>query len=223
MPIPTAPVSADLPLVVDLDGTLLLTDTLDELAVFALFHRPYALFAALPHLANGRAALKGALAGITNFGEVPLPLRKDLLAWLQKEAGRGRAIHLCSAASQSVVDSVAARLGVFATATGSGEENLKGRAKADYLSRTFPQGFVYVGDSAADLPVWQAARGIVLAGANRWVAQQARNLGKPIEAEFTSAALTANASLGKGGEVQMIFESSALIRPCSIIALRLRL
>lgn len=191
MPIPTAPVSADLPLVVDLDGTLLLTDTLDEQAVFALFHRPYALFAALLHLASGRAALKAALAGITNFAEVPLPLRNDLLTWLQKEAGRGRAIHLCSAASQSVVDSVAVRLGIFATATGSGEENLKGRAKADHLSRTFPQGFVYVGDSAADLPVWQAAQGIVLAGANRWVTQKARNLGKPIEAEFINAQPTA--------------------------------
>jgi 4-hydroxybenzoate polyprenyltransferase len=191
VPIPTEPVSADLPLVVDLDGTLLLTDTLDEQAAFALFHRPCAFFTALPHLASGRAALKGALAGITDFGEVPLPIRNDLLAWLQQEAERGRAIHLCSAASQSVVDSVAGRLGIFATATGSGDENLKGRAKADYLSRTFPRGFVYVGDSAADLPVWQAARGIVLAGANRWVTQQARNLRKPVEAEFISATPTA--------------------------------
>lgn len=191
MPIPTAPDLADLPLVVDLDGTLLLTDTLDEQAVFALFHRPYVLFAALLHLASGRAAPKGALAGIINFGEAPLPLRNDLLAWLQQEAGRGRAVHLCSAANQSVVDSVSARLGIFTTATGSVEGNLEGRAKADYLSRTFPQGFVYVGDSAADLPVWQAARGIVLAGANRRVMQQARNLGKPIEAEFIHAPATA--------------------------------
>lgn len=35
--------------------------------------------------------------------------------------------------------------------------NLKGQAKADFLRARHPAGFAYVGNSAADLPVWRAA------------------------------------------------------------------
>lgn len=184
-----------LPLVVDLDGTLILTDSLDEQAAHALFHNPLQFLSALPRLAQGRAALKAALAGEIDFSTAALPFREDLLAWLRAEAARGRDIHLCSAAHQSVVDAIAARVGIFASAVGSGDENLKGPAKADYLARRFPEGFVYVGDSPADLHVWRAARGIVLAGAGSSVARRARALGKPIEAEFTNPPLTVKQAL----------------------------
>lgn len=188
--VPSAEPSTDLPLIVDLDHTLLLTDSLDEQAVQALFHRPYNLLKALLKLRQGKAALKQALAGEIEFSTAALPFREDLIVWLRAEAARGRAIHLCSAAHQSVVDPIAARVGIFASSVGSGEQNLKGRAKAEYLNRSFPDGFVYVGDSAVDLHVWRVASGIVLAGAGWRVVRQARSLGKPIEAEFTNPPLT---------------------------------
>ena len=61
-----------------------------------------------------------------------------------------------------------------------GERNLKGSVKADTLRRLFPAGFIYAGDSAADLSVWQHASGIVLVNARKTVAQEARALGRPI-------------------------------------------
>jgi len=61
-----------------------------------------------------------------------------------------------------------------------GERNLKGFAKAEMLSRMFPNGFIYAGDSKADLIVWQRARGIVLVNARKSVAAAARALGRPL-------------------------------------------
>jgi 4-hydroxybenzoate polyprenyltransferase/phosphoserine phosphatase len=184
-----APPSAMLPIVVDLDETLILTDTLYEQVAIALFRNPLALVRALPRLAQGRAALKSALAHDIDLSSVTLPIREDLVAWLKEQAAAGREIHLCSAANQKVVDALAARLGIFKTAIGSDTANLKGRIKADYLARAFPQGFVYAGDSRADLHVWKIARGIILAGASQSVAKDARALGKPVEAEFNEPPL----------------------------------
>jgi hypothetical protein len=60
---------------------------------------------------------------------------------------------------------VASGLDLFASARGSDlTGNNKGLAKARYLADRFPQGFYYAGDSHADLPVWQAARGAILVG-----------------------------------------------------------
>jgi phosphoserine phosphatase len=61
-----------------------------------------------------------------------------------------------------------------------GERNLKGSVKADTLRQLFPAGFIYPGDSAADLSVWQHASGIVLVNARKTVAQAARALGRPM-------------------------------------------
>jgi 4-hydroxybenzoate polyprenyltransferase len=182
--------TTDLPLVVDLDGTLLLTDTLDEQAAHALFHNPRRFVGALVALPQGRARTKAVLAPELDFGAAALPFRDDLLVWLRAEAARGRPIHLCSAANQTVVDAIARRIGIFESATGSADENLKGAVKAEFLKRAFPDGFSYVGDSTADLEVWKAADAVVLAGASADTARAARALGKPVEREFTNPGLS---------------------------------
>lgn len=173
-----------LPIVVDLDHTLLRTDTLDESFVRALFHHPASAAAALLALPRGRLAVKSALAEGMPFDATALPLREDLLDWLRACAEAGHALHLCTAAHQSVADAVAAELGLFDSVIGSREHNLKGEAKAAALVELFPQGFIYAGDSRADLAVWRHAAGIVLAGAAPATAAAARGLGPPVVAEF---------------------------------------
>jgi 4-hydroxybenzoate polyprenyltransferase len=180
----------NLPLVVDLDKTLILVDSLDEQVAQVLFHRFGFLLQALRSLLRGRAALKATLASVGDASSFAFPLREDLLAWLRQQAANGREVHLCSAANQKVVDAIASRIGLFRSATGSGDLNLKGPAKADYLKRSFPEGFVYVGDSSDDLHVWRAAHGIVLAGANASITDAARTLSKPVEAEFLNQPLS---------------------------------
>ena len=181
--------ASQLPVVVDLDHTLVMTDTLHEQAVAAIFTRPAGFLRAVVQLYKGRASLKSALVHEVDVSEIVLPIREDLVKWLHDQANLGRKIHLCSAASQSVVDVVAARLGIFETAIGSGDVNLKGKAKAEHLVKTFPDGFVYVGDHRADLLVWEKSSGIVLAGVSSAVGSAARSLNKPIEAVFTNSPL----------------------------------
>lgn len=178
-----------LPIVVDLDGTLLLSDTLYEAAALSLFRKPFALMSTLPTLSRGRHVLKASIAKHVDLTSLVLPLREDLVNWLRQKAGEGHALHLCSAADQSIVDVVAAKVGIFDSAVGSSQSNLKGPAKANYLASRFPEGFIYVGDSNADLSVWDAADAIVLAGASSGVATKARKLNKPVIAEFSTAPL----------------------------------
>ncbi|MCW6508565.1 UbiA family prenyltransferase [Lichenifustis flavocetrariae] len=184
-----SPDSRIYPLIVDLDHTLILTDSLYEHLAVGLFTNPSGLARAVPLLQQGRAAFKAGLSSRIAFSAEHLPLREDLVQWLRDEATKGREIHLCSAANRTIVEAIERRLGLFHSAVGSDVINLKGAAKADYLDRTFPDGFVYAGDSAADLAVWAKARGIVLAGVAPGVASEARRLGKPIEAEFRSKPL----------------------------------
>lgn len=178
-----------LPIVVDLDGTLTLSDTLHESAAIAFFRKPLALVRAFAKLRNGRNSLKAALASEIDLTDQLLPLREDLVDWLNEKAAEGHEIHLCSAADQSVVDKVAKRVGIFASAVGSNCSNLKGSEKAKYLTERFPEGFIYAGDHAADLAVWKVSQGIVLAGARPDLARKARSLGKPILAEFHTPSL----------------------------------
>lgn len=179
-----------LPIAVDLDGTLVLSDTLHEMAAIALFRRPLGLLRSLPALAKGRHIFKCALSNEVDVTEEIFPLRENLVKWLREKATEGHELHLCSAADQTIVDKIAQRLGIFSSATGSAKTNLKGKAKAQYLTERFPEGFIYVGDHAVDMPVWQASQGIVLAGVSIEVARQARSLGKPVIKEFETPPLT---------------------------------
>jgi len=178
-----------LPIVVDLDRTLVRTDTLHEQMIASFFANPLRFLLCLFQLVHGRAAMKTAFASHVDLTDKSFPLSEELVAWLRVEAEKGREIHLCSAAHQSVVDAIAQRVGLFKTAVGSGSLNLKGKAKARYLMEAFPQGFVYAGDSHADLAVWKVARGIVLVNASPKVASAARNLRNPVEAEFKAPPL----------------------------------
>lgn len=174
------------PLVVDLDGTLLVTDTLHEQFIALLIRRPVdAARAVGTLLVRGRAALKAEVSRHGLLDVEALPLRTDFIEWLKQEAASGRELHLVSAADGETVRRVAEQMGLFTSHKGSdGTNNLKADQKAAHLAERFPEGFSYAGDSAADLAVWPLAQTIVLAGASPQVVQKAEALGRPIEARF---------------------------------------
>lgn len=179
----------NLPIVVDLDKTLVLTDTLYETAAIALFHKPTGLISAISQLPHGRRALKASLAKQVSVDDLLFPWREDLVVWLREKAAEGHQIHLCSAADQSIVNVLASRIGIFTSAIGSVNVNLKGDAKATYLKQRFPNGFVYAGDHKADLPIWKEADAIVLAGATPEIERKVNQLGKPILKKFHNPTL----------------------------------
>jgi len=154
--------STTLPLCVDLDGTLVRTDTLVESAL-ALAPTRHAL-PMLAALARGKAGFKAHVVGLAPPDPALLPYNEALLDWLRAQKAAGRVLVLATAANEAAARAIAAHLGIFDEVIASSpERNLKGPAKAAALVERFGErGFVYAGDTAADLAVWARAAAAVL-------------------------------------------------------------
>jgi phosphoserine phosphatase len=169
------------PLVLDLDGTLIAGDLLYKSFFSILRRNPLIVFACARWLLRGRAALKRQLALRNRIDWDRLRLHQDVLDLAQREKAAGRMIVLATAADAVLAGQLAARLGFFDQIFASdGELNLKGSAKAELLSQIFPAGFIYAGDSKADLAVWARASALVLVNARQSVRDAARALAKPM-------------------------------------------
>lgn len=166
---------AKVPLVVDVDGTLLRGDSLHD-AVTASLRAPRLALRALSALASGgRAAFKRVLASnpLADFASMPFNAAVEELA--RTRAEEGCQVVLASGADAHVVESIRERLPAGTIGIGSdGKTNLTGRAKAELLVARFGErGFDYVGNSRADVEPWQHARRSYLAttrrvGTPRW-------------------------------------------------------
>jgi 4-hydroxybenzoate polyprenyltransferase/phosphoserine phosphatase len=152
-------------LAVDLDGTLILSDTLHEGVISLLKQSPLKIVALARSLPSGKAAAKRGIAEDVDFDPALLPYNQDLLDYLCKEHASGRRIGLFTAADQSIADAVAAHLGFFDVVRGSdGVTNLSGAAKAAAIEGEFGPVFAYAGDSRTDLPVFARAASAILVG-----------------------------------------------------------
>lgn len=170
-------------LVVDLDGTLVRSDMLHE-SFWSAFGRNWrSPFQALAALIGGRAALKRMLAEESRIDVATLPYDEAVLGHIRDWRASGGRTALVTAADQALADRISAHLGLFDETHGSnGQTNLKGAAKAAFLTQHFGAGrFAYMGDHAADLAVWAEAGAIITVNAKPDVAHRAEALGKPIE------------------------------------------
>ncbi|MEL7254581.1 MAG: UbiA family prenyltransferase [Pseudomonadota bacterium] len=147
-------------LVVDLDGTLIRSDTLYECFWQALSQSWRAIPVAVNGLSGGRAVLKTKLAALADIDAEFLPYNEEVLAYIAHWREAGGKVILVTAADQTIADKVAAHTKLFDEAIGSdGTTNLKGDAKAHLLRDRFAdEGYSYIGDSHADIPVWQGAK-----------------------------------------------------------------
>ena len=161
--------ASSVPLVVDLDGTLVATDTLLEGSVALLRENPL-YFLVLPlWLLRGRAHLKRQIARRTTVAADRLPYRQGVVSYLREERRRGRPLVLATASDQMVAAAVAAYLGLFSTVLASdGTMNMSGRRKAWHLCKQYGiGGFDYIGNSWKDVVVWKHARRALVAGMPR--------------------------------------------------------
>lgn len=158
--------SKDKPLVLDVDGTFLRTDLLYESFWAGLGRAPLHTLRISATRFRDRARLKAELAALG-------PLRTDLMPVAPAVAevvigalNEGREVCLASASDQRLVAQLAADHGlserIFAS---DGQLNLRGAAKAGALVRSFgPRGFVYAGNAACDMAVWEHAETAVVVG-----------------------------------------------------------
>jgi 4-hydroxybenzoate polyprenyltransferase/phosphoserine phosphatase len=149
----------DFPLIVDLDGTLIKSDLLIESIFKQVGSQPASLFGLLSALCHGKANLKEVLAQQVDLDIATLPYDETVLGFVKEARASGRSVYLASASNAKFVSAVAAHLGLFTGWFASdARTNISARNKADLLVKTFGErGFDYIGNDAADLPVWAVA------------------------------------------------------------------
>lgn len=149
----------DGPLYVDMDGTLLSTDLLHETALLFLARHPLEAWKIPLWLLVGKAQLKHQLAARCLPAPSTLPYRPEVLDFLREQTRRGRELILATAGDRATAQSVADHLGLFcAVLASNGSQNLAGQTKLRAIQNHCGNGrFGYIGDSRADLPVWERA------------------------------------------------------------------
>jgi len=150
-----SPAAAPRPLCVDLDGTLVKSDTLVDSLLVLLRKRPAQLIKLPGRVLQGRAAFKAFVTESVSLDVTHLPYNQALLKFLQHEHARGRDLYLATGADVRLARRVADHLGIFAGVLGSdGATNLTGNKKLETLrSRLGSSGFDYIGNDTPDMPL----------------------------------------------------------------------
>lgn len=171
-----------LPLCVDLDGTLIRSDTLVE-GIGQLVGRWQSWAGLGAALLRGRAALKRQVAETASLDAALLPYEERVLDLILDARRAGRRVVLVTAADQRIARAVADHLELFDEVMASdGTRNLKGAAKGKALAERFGEkGFIYAGNDSSDLSVWRHAAAAILVNASPSLAERARRV-LPVEA-----------------------------------------
>ena len=174
------PTNLEPPLCVDLDGTLIEGDTLQISLRYLARRAPWTLLAVPLVLLRGRPALKAFVARRYVPDPATLVWREEVLAFLREEKSRGRRIVLATAAHRLVGEAVVSHLGLFdALVATDSLENVKGAQKTVHIRKSLScNDFDYIGDSSADLPIFEACRTGYLVAPNQSLHAAAHRVGR---------------------------------------------
>lgn len=167
----------NVPLVVDLDGTLIRSDMMWESLARLLRRNPFAIFQILFWWSRGRAQLKQKLAARVTVDPADLALNEKFLDWLREQKNSSRQIILATASDLKMAQPIAAQVGLFDEVLASdGQTNLRSENKLRALTQKFGErGFDYAGNSSADFAVWRGSRQAVVVNASPKVLRTAAN------------------------------------------------
>jgi 4-hydroxybenzoate polyprenyltransferase len=173
-------------LCVDLDGTLVQTDTLIESLVVLLRTKPQRVFRLFLWVFLGKARFKQELAREAVLQPESLPYAVPVLDYIRSEVEKGRRVLLVTGADASVAHLVAQHLGLFSQVICSnGRENVTGKAKLAAIRRVLgSEEFSYAGNSRADLPVWKSAKSAVIVSSNAGLRKAVERSGVQVEKLF---------------------------------------
>jgi len=155
-----------LPLVVDLDGTLIKTDSLIESFLALIQQNPLYAFLVLLWVLRGRAYLKQQISRRVSIDVSLLPYNQELLHYLKVQRDQGRRLILATGADEKIARRVADHLKLFDVILASdGITNLSAKHKRERLVREFGEkGFDYVGNGPRDVSVWSSAHKAIVVG-----------------------------------------------------------
>jgi 4-hydroxybenzoate polyprenyltransferase len=187
---PGAVQTAERPLCVDLDGTLVKSDTLvDSLMVLARRH-PVDVLNVPGWIAKGKAYTKSQLASRVALDAAHLPYNLPLLNYLRQEHAHGRRIFLTTGADRGLAQSVADHLGIFDEVLASdGKRNFTGNQKLAHLEERFGHpGFDYIGNAVVDLPILLGSGEAMVANPHAGLTRALKRCKRTVSREFTDRA-----------------------------------
>lgn len=142
-------------LIVDLDGTLIKSDLLVESSIRLIKKNPLYIFLLIIWLFRGKAKLKNEIASRIDIRVDLLPYRTQIIEKIKSHTGKKV---LATAAHYKYANAVANYLEIFDDVLASDEKtNLKGNKKVQFITERYGETFDYIGDSSADIPIWQKA------------------------------------------------------------------
>jgi 4-hydroxybenzoate polyprenyltransferase len=152
-------------LCVDLDGTLVKSDTLHDSLLALARQKPQELLKVPGWIAQGKASFKRHVTAAVELDVAHLPYNRPLLDWLRIQHGEGRAIYLATAADHTLAERVANYLGIFAGVLASdGSINLAGGNKLKAFQQKFgDRGFCYIGNAKPDVELLAACEAPMVA------------------------------------------------------------
>ncbi|HZD50378.1 MAG TPA: haloacid dehalogenase-like hydrolase, partial [Silvibacterium sp.] len=174
------------PLCVDLDGTLVKSDTLIDSLLLLVRTYPLRALRAPLWLRGGKAALKANVAAQVQLDAAHLPYNRALLDYLTEQHAQGRKLYLTTGADTQLARRIAHHLGIFEEVLASdGSTNLTGNNKLESLKRRFSkQGFDYIGNASPDVPLLQHAGEAMLANPSLSLQAKLKSRKIPVSRQF---------------------------------------
>ena len=174
------------PLCVDLDGTLVKSDTLLDSLMLLVRTHPFAALMTTFWALQGKAVLKSQVASRVTLDVAHLPYNHALVEYLKTEHASGRKLFLVTGADQKLAARVADHLGLFEEVLASdGTTNLTGSRKLEGLRQRFGEhGYDYIGNGSVDLPLLQHAGTAMIANPGWMLRTRLRSRGVAVEREF---------------------------------------
>lgn len=168
--------NSTIPLVVDLDGTLIKSDILLENFYATIRQNPLVLFLIPLWLFKGKVYLKNKLSEKTLINIKALPYNEAFLEYLRQEFKGGRTLVLATASVHKFAQEIATHLGIFNKVLGTDNKtNLKGKNKLNALLALYGEKkFDYAGDGQADLHIFPHAREAIIVNASARVLKEAK-------------------------------------------------
>jgi phosphoserine phosphatase len=144
-------------LICDFDGTLIKNDFFEERFFGLLLEQPL-LIVQYAFKNNGLLNLKHKL--LDNFSpeyNLDFLFNQELVDWVKANRNHYLKVLLISASPDRFVKRIVEPMAIFDNVHGSLNDNLKGKRKLHFIKELGITQFVYIGDSFADRPIFDAA------------------------------------------------------------------
>lgn len=156
----------NIPLVVDLDGSLIKTELPWESFLYVLKKHPIKLLKIFYKKLKIKKScyIKIELQKISKLFLTELPFSNNFLKYLKQEKSLGRKLILCTGSTQKYAEEIQKITNLFDFTFGSVlGTNLVGKVKADFLLKKYGyKKFDYAGNSLADFKVAKYARKFIM-------------------------------------------------------------